>query len=117
MNILGAALAGMESRDGIVYVTITRAAMTRAGATVEDTEGIVDYTRRVNGSRVGILFREEEGGVKISFRAAEEIDVSGLARARGGGGHAAAAGCFVEGSLEEVRESVLAEVEEWLRRQ
>jgi phosphoesterase RecJ-like protein len=116
MNVLGAALAGLKRRDGIVYVTITRDALARAGASVEDTEGIVDYTRRVDGGRVGILFREEEGGVKISFRAAEDVDVSGLALARGGGGHAAAAGCFVEGSLAEVQEAVLAEVEEWLRR-
>ncbi|HUV86851.1 MAG TPA: DHH family phosphoesterase [bacterium] len=117
MNLLGAALAGMKRRNGIVYVTVTREALARAGAKVENTEGIVDYTRRVDGSRVGILFREEEGGVRISFRAAEEIDVSGLALARGGGGHAAAAGCFVEGSMAEVQEAVLAEVEEWLRRQ
>lgn len=117
MNLLGAALAGMRRRGGIVYITITCDALARAGATAEDTEGIVDYTRRVDGGRVGILFREEKGGVKISFRAAEELDVSGLALARGGGGHAAAAGCFVEGSLGEVQEAVLAEVEEWLRRQ
>ncbi len=116
MNVLGEALAGMKLRDGIAYVTITRDALARAGASVEDTEGIVDYTRRVEGSRVGILFREEEGGVKISFRAAEDLDVRGFAIARGGGGHAAAAGCFVEGSLSEIREAVLAEVEEWLRR-
>jgi phosphoesterase RecJ-like protein len=116
MNVLGAALAGMTRRGGIVYTAITRDALARAGATAENTEGIVDYTRRVDGGRVGILFREEEGGVKISFRAAEDIDVSGLALARGGGGHAAAAGCFVEGSLADVQEAVLAEVEDWLLR-
>jgi len=116
MNVLGEALAGMRRRGGVVYMTITRGALARAGASVEDTEGIVDFTRRVDGGRVGILFREEEGGVKVSFRAAEELDVSGLALARGGGGHAAAAGCFVEGSLAKVRRAVLAEVEEWLRR-
>jgi phosphoesterase RecJ-like protein len=109
-------LTGMRLRGGVAYVTITRDALARAGASIEDTEGIVDYTRRVEGSRVGILFREEEGGVKISFRAAEDLDVSGFALSRGGGGHAAAAGCFVEGSLPDVREAVLAEVEEWLRR-
>ncbi len=116
MNVLGAALAGMRFRGGVAYVTITRDVLARAGASIEDTEGIVDYTRRVEGSRVGILFREEEGGVKISFRAAEDLDVSGFALSRGGGGHAAAGGCFVEGSLPDVREAVLAEVEEWLRR-
>ncbi|MEE9457839.1 MAG: DHH family phosphoesterase [bacterium] len=116
MNVLGAALAGLRRRGGIVYTTVTRDALARAGATAQNTEGIVDYTRRVDGGRVGILFREEEGGVKISFRAAEDLDVSGLAVARGGGGHPAAAGCFVEGSLADVQEAVLTEVEDWLRR-
>jgi phosphoesterase RecJ-like protein len=116
MNVLGGALAGMQRRGGLVYMTVTREGLASAGARIEDTEGLVDYTRRVEGARVGILFREVEGGVRISFRAAEELDVSGLAVAHGGGGHPAAAGCFVAGRLEDVRESVLAEVEQWLNR-
>jgi phosphoesterase RecJ-like protein len=117
MNVLGAALAGMGRRDGVVYMAVTREDLMRAGGCVEDTEGLVDYTRRVEGARVGVLFREVEGGARVSFRAAEELDVSGLALAHGGGGHAAAAGCFVAGRWEEVREAVLAEVERWLSRQ
>lgn len=117
MSVLGAALGTLELRSGIACMTITADALARAGARVEDTEGLVDYTRWVDGCRVGVLFRELEGGVRISFRAAEELDVSELAVGHGGGGHAAAAGCFVEGRLEDVRPSVLAEVEEWLRRQ
>jgi len=117
MNVLGAALGTLERRGGIVCITLTADALARAGALVEDTEGLVDYARRVDGCRIGVLFRELEGGVRISFRAAEELDVSELAVGHGGGGHAAAAGCFVEGRLEEVRAAVLAEVEEWLRRQ
>ncbi|NIT36857.1 MAG: bifunctional oligoribonuclease/PAP phosphatase NrnA [candidate division Zixibacteria bacterium] len=117
MNVLGAALGTLERRGGVVSMTVTADALARAGARVEDTEGLVDFTRSVDGCHVGVLFRELEGGVRISFRAAEELDVSELAVAHGGGGHAAAAGCFVEGRLEDVRRSVLAEVEEWLRLQ
>jgi phosphoesterase RecJ-like protein len=114
MNVLGGALAGMRRRGGVVYMAVTRDALARAGGRVEETEGLVDYTRRVEGARVGVLFREVEGGARISFRAAEELDVSGLAVAHGGGGHAAAAGCFVAGRLGDVVEAVLAEVERWL---
>lgn len=116
MNVLGGALAGMRRRGAVVYMTVSQEDLARAGARIEDTEGLVDFARRVEGARVGILFREVEGGVRISFRAAEDLDVSGLAVARGGGGHPAAAGCFVAGQLEDVRESVLAEVEDWLNR-
>ncbi|HUU55852.1 MAG TPA: DHH family phosphoesterase [bacterium] len=116
MNVLGGALAGMRRRGGVVYVGVTREELARAGARVEETEGLVDYTRRVEGARVGILFREVEGGARVSFRAAEELDVSGLAVAHGGGGHPAAAGCFVAGRWDDVQEAVLAEVERWLNR-
>ncbi|MGD8718599.1 MAG: DHH family phosphoesterase [Candidatus Zixiibacteriota bacterium] len=115
MKILGAALGVMERRGGVVFMAVTQEALRRAGAEIQQTEGLVDYARRVEGCRVGILFREVEGGVRISFRAAEDLDVSGLALARGGGGHPAAAGCFVAGPLAEVRDAVLAEVEEWLK--
>ena len=116
MNVLGGALAGMRRRGAVVYMTVSQEDLVRAGARIEDTEGLVDFARRVEGVRVGILFRVVEGGVRRSFRAAEDLDVSGLAVARGGGGHPAAAGCFVAGQLEDVRESVLAEVEDWLNR-
>lgn len=116
MNVLGGALAGMRRRGAIIYMTVSQEDLARAGARIEDTEGLVDFARRVEGARVGVLFRETEGGVRVSFRAAEYLDVSVLAVAHGGGGHPAAAGCFVAGQLEDVRESVLAEVEEWLGR-
>lgn len=116
MNVLGGALAGMRRRGAIIYMTVTREDLSLAGARIEDTEGLVDFARRVEGARVGVLFREVEGSVRVSFRAAEDLDVTGLAVSHGGGGHPAAAGCSVAGRLEEVRESVLAEVEQWLSR-
>ncbi|UCH78515.1 MAG: DHH family phosphoesterase [Candidatus Coatesbacteria bacterium] len=116
LNVLGEGLASLRQRDGIAYMEVTREARARTGAGVEDTEGMVDFTRRLAGCRVGVLFREVEGGVRVSFRAAEDLDVSVLAVAHGGGGHAAAAGCFVAGPPEEVKAQILDEVEAWLRR-
>jgi phosphoesterase RecJ-like protein len=116
LNVLGEALASLRQRDGIAYMEVTREARERTGAGAEETEGMVDFTRRLAGCRVGVLFREAEGGVRVSFRAAEDLDVSALAQAHGGGGHAAAAGCFVAGPPQEVKAQILAEVEAWLRR-
>jgi phosphoesterase RecJ-like protein len=115
LRILGAALAGMRREgEGVIYTVLSREAMTAAGATPDDTEGIVDYTRRAAGCRIGILFRELDAGVKVSFRAEGDVDVLPLAQAHGGGGHAAAAGCRVDGTLEEVKRLVLTEAREWL---
>ena len=117
-NVLGAALAGMKRavNGAVVYTSLSRADMERAGAAGDETEGIVDFTRRIAGCRIGVLFRELlNNAVKVSFRAADELDLLPLAVAHGGGGHAAAAGCRVEGSLSEVQRLILAEVETWLR--
>ncbi len=119
MNLLGAALAGMKSaaEGAIIYMIISREAVARAGAADDETEGMVDFTRRLDGCRIGILFRElADGGVKVSFRAADGVDVRPLATAHGGGGHAAAAGCRVDGRLADVVDGVVAETAAWLSR-
>ena len=72
---------------------------------------MVDYPRELEGVEVGLLFRELEGRqVKISFRSNGVVDVNALARAFGGGGHLRASGALVNGSLDEVRERVIAQV-------
>jgi phosphoesterase RecJ-like protein len=55
-----------------------------------------------------IFVEQSDKHVKISWRALEEgIDVSPIAKQFGGGGHAAAAGADIPGTLEEVQPLVL----------
>lgn len=60
----------------------------------EDTEGLVDYARSIDGVDVGVLIEERpDGAVKASLRAKDpgmRIDL--VAAKFGGGGHACAAG-------------------------
>jgi len=53
--------------------------------------------------------------VKVSWRSAEGIDVSQVAFEFGGGGHAAAAGADIDGSLDKVVELVLTKTKKLLR--
>jgi phosphoesterase RecJ-like protein len=74
----------------------------------EDTEGLVNYPRNIEGVEVAIMFKFiKPVTARISFRS-KRVDVSKLALSFGGGGHARAAGCTVEGSLAEVKERVIA---------
>ena len=69
--------------------------------------------------RVAILFTELSGGrVKVSFRSKESglIDVNKIASTFGGGGHPAAAGADLKGSLKTVHAKVLKAVREELKR-
>lgn len=73
----------------------------QVGASVEDTEGLVDYARSIDGVAIGALIEERPGVVKASLRArdaAHRMDL--LAAEFGGGGHASAAGLNFPDRLE-----------------
>ncbi len=53
----------------------------QSGATQDDTEGLTDYTRMVQGVEIGILLRKRRRSeVKISLRSNEYADVSTVAK-------------------------------------
>jgi bifunctional oligoribonuclease and PAP phosphatase NrnA len=63
------------------------------GTTPEDTEGMVDYARAIDGVDIGVLIEEQPDGIKASLRArdpAYRLDL--VAAGFNGGGHACAAG-------------------------
>ncbi|MBS3886495.1 MAG: bifunctional oligoribonuclease/PAP phosphatase NrnA [Dethiobacter sp.] len=96
------------SEDGsVAWITLTEKEMISCGARDEDLDGVVNYAKNIEGVEVGLIFREKSDGVvKVGFRA-HSIDVSKLAETLGGGGHARAAGCFLEMSIKEAVEKVL----------
>ncbi len=62
-------------------------------ATVEDTEGLVDYARSIEGVEIGVLIEERPGVIKASLRAKNATyRVDTIAAQFNGGGHASAAG-------------------------
>ena len=62
-------------------------------ATVEDTEGLVDYARSIEGVEIGVLIEERPGVIKASLRAKNATyRVDTIAAQFTGGGHASAAG-------------------------
>ena len=66
------------------------------GTQPEDTEGMVDYARGIDGVDLGVLIEERAGGIKASLRAKDpHCRVDQVAAQFGGGGHACAAGLNV----------------------
>lgn len=108
---LGEALQTLKvSDDGkIAWLWVTKEMLKKTKASLEGTEGIINFARSIEGSEIAILFRETgtENRVKVSFRSKGNIDVNKLAASFGGGGHATASGCTVFGKLEEVEKKVL----------
>jgi phosphoesterase RecJ-like protein len=84
----------------------------RAGATVGDSESLVDVPRTIDGVQAVVLLRElAEDDWKISLRSRGAVDVEAIARRHGGGGHRNAAGCRFEGTLDRACDRFVAELE------
>lgn len=119
LKLLGEALSKLELRDssGIALMKISRSMIERAGNDFDITENLISYPRDIITTRVAILFVEHDEFIKVSFRSKEPsiIDVNKIASRFGGGGHPAAAGAEIPGSLDEVAEMVVREVEEYIR--
>jgi bifunctional oligoribonuclease and PAP phosphatase NrnA len=84
------------------------------GVGEEYAEGIIDRLRAVDGTEMAAMIREppEPPGSprRVSLRAShDEIDVSAIARLRGGGGHRQAAGFSSTESIEEIVQFVRSE--------
>lgn len=94
-----------ENLDGrLVIVAVTQDMMNKMGVSMEELEGFAPLTIQLENTEVGILMREREDGVfKCSFRSANDVNVSEICQTIGGGGHAKAAGCTLEGPLEDAK--------------
>ena len=117
LQLLGRSLASLvtEPDGAIAYGQITTRDYADLGATDADTEGIVNSLAAIRGPKVVALFREIEPGiVRVSLRSRDGFDVNRVAKVFDGGGHAAAAGCTVNGSLDEAKSQVVAEVRRWM---
>lgn len=94
----------------IIYTTLDM----QKGLSIGDSEleGLASIPRQIEGVLIGITMREKEGGVfKISVRTNGNVNAADFCSNFGGGGHSAAAGCSIEGNLDEVRTMLVAAAE------
>ncbi|HCR71547.1 MAG TPA: hypothetical protein DIW23_08900 [Anaerolineae bacterium] len=112
----GAGLSSLETKDGIVWGTLTLADRKIAGYGGNDDADLINMISAIDNHKVGMVFVEQANNhVKISWRALDSnVDVSPVAKHFNGGGHAAAAGADIEGSLVDVQKEVLQKTKELL---
>lgn len=102
---LGRALVAGGGRLAVTYLTRGDFEATRADDAASD--GVVDALRAIEGIELAALVREprDRSGParKVSLRSrAGGLDCSAIARERGGGGHAGAAGYSTDESVDEI---------------
>ncbi|MEZ0394836.1 MAG: DHH family phosphoesterase [Anaerolineales bacterium] len=105
----GAGLSRLQHSDGIVYTSLTLADRQASGYSGRDDADLISVVSSIDESDIAIIFVEQDSErVKVSWRGLKpHLDVAQIAKQFGGGGHRAAAGAEVRGSLAEVQERVL----------
>jgi phosphoesterase RecJ-like protein len=76
-------------------------------------EHILSFGRAMKGAEVVVLFKENLGvkrEIRVNLRSQGKFDVNKLAQYFGGGGHKAAAGITMHGTITAVRKKVLAKI-------
>jgi phosphoesterase RecJ-like protein len=122
LALLAVALGKIQRFDGgeVTLVVLSAEDFDRSDAEASFSEGIIDQLRTVEHTKVAVLVRElssgeRKGQHKVSLRATDDdVDVSIIARAQGGGGHRRAAGFTTALGLEELvaflREAIAAQL-------
>jgi len=114
LELLARCLQTLEVLNGgrAASVSVTLDMYAATGANSELTDGFVNYPRSIRGVEVAIFFRQiEDNMVKVGFRSKGKVNVAVFSAALGGGGHHNAAGCTVDGTLDEVKARVYALVD------
>lgn len=118
LRLLAKTIDNMERYfDGkLIYSYIDNETLSKLGINDEDAEGMTNYLITVYGTQVAVYVREKSNGEKkVSMRSGKKIDVSKIAIAFGGGGHARAAGYTMNSDYEKAKNDLLDVIEVMLK--
>jgi phosphoesterase RecJ-like protein len=111
-------LNNMRMEDGLLWTCISNAEREEAGHQGGSSFGLGNMMAEVYQAPVSAVMVEmPDGQISVGFRCRPPYSVSELAIGLGGGGHHLAAGCTVEGPLDEAVSLVVARSKESIRRQ
>ena len=121
LKLLARALEGVTLRDGgrLAVTYISTEDYSATGSSEALTEGIIDHLRTIDGTQVAAVVRDQpdndRAARKVSMRSTDgRVDVSAIARLKGGGGHRRAAGFSTDLEFEQVVEFLTSEIESQL---
>lgn len=107
-------VADMELYDQgrVVVMQIPLSLRQELHATDADIEELSSLAALVEGTDCGVTLRElRPGQIKLSLRTGPRVNATAVCRRLGGGGHRAAAGATIPGTMEEAKAAVLAAIQ------
>ena len=106
----------METLELLDHGQIALAALSLAdlaglNAREEDVEDIAAFVGQLEGVHTAVTIREmKPGECKLSVRTGADLNASHVCALLGGGGHAAASGCTVMGSIADAKQAILGAI-------
>ena len=99
----------LDGSGRVALLTMTNADAATAGATYDDSDGLINFPLGVKDIQAVAFFKETgPDDWRVSMRSKGDVDVGAIARAHGGGGHKNAAGCSARGQLSQLQDAFLA---------
>lgn len=114
LRIMGSVLADLQvyREKGLTVSVFAVPAESLARMSQTTVESIIDYARALEGSDVGVVFKQQARNYWAVSLRSTVIDVSLVAAQLGGGGHVPAAGYSATGSFDSVVRELLAALPE-----
>jgi bifunctional oligoribonuclease and PAP phosphatase NrnA len=119
VRMWGIGLSRMVLEDGLLWTSISRDEMRQAGIEGSpSSSGLVNFLADVDSAVMGVVLGEmADGTIRVGMRSVPPYDVAEVAAQFGGGGHTLAAGCTLEGPLDEAERRIVAACREAIARQ
>ena len=86
------------------------------GVGPKELDGIVEQLRLTRGVEVAVfIYETKTQEFKVSLRSKSKVDVNKVASYFSGGGHVRAAGCTMQGSIYDVMNNLLKQIEKEIK--
>ena len=104
---VGLEKAVFDTELGLAYTIINQLDQAKTGASLAESENLVEWLRSVTGITVSMVLKEmTRGDIKVSLRSRDPIDVGAVARRFGGGGHKNASGFISREAPETIIKNI-----------
>ena len=110
INLLGILIENINYSEDrqIAWCVLKREQFEKAGATLEDQEGLVEFIRSVKGVEIAVLVTElAPERTKLSFRSKGRVPINDVAAHFGGGGHPFASGAAPKNPWRQVVDEMI----------
>lgn len=113
LRALGYAIEHSKLENHVLWTAVDFKTLKQLGLNGNGTSGIVTQLLTVADARIAFILTEKpDGNIDLSLRSRADVDISGVAKRLGGGGHKQAAGALLPPPFSTAAQRVLDEIQQ-----